>query len=89
MPQPPVKTYSRYVELEPERKIYHSNKLDSRFNRWPICMFVFFIALASFPADALKFAMFVCIPGAVSEMAQLHLLSRTKPIMLGELAVLS
>jgi len=44
MPQPPVETQARYVELDTERKIRHRNKLYYRFNHWPIWIFVFFIA---------------------------------------------
>ena len=44
MPQPPVKTHARFVELDTDRKIRVRNKTYYRVNHWPIWIFVFFIA---------------------------------------------
>ena len=44
MPDVPIRTDARYVELDTDRQIRHRNKLYYRFNHWPIWIFVFFIA---------------------------------------------
>ena len=44
MPQPPVRTHSRFVELDTDRRLRYRNKLYYRFSHWPIWVFVFFIA---------------------------------------------